>query len=200
LNLPKFISFTGLDERTDLERANKLAQQYPIEWAILYGNPDNGPRYPATPLPILTRLRSYGTMLVPHQAVHFCGVKARNFPVDYDKYKRFGRIQVNAPCETDLEVILQHKSSDPFPLGPSNVCWLHDESGGHGQVPTKRPTVHKGLVGYAGGIGPDNVQQVLMELDIGPQAEFYIDMETKIRTNDWLNLDLCEEVCKLVYK
>jgi len=33
--LPEFITFTGLDDKTDLKHADYLAQIYPIEWGIL---------------------------------------------------------------------------------------------------------------------------------------------------------------------
>jgi phosphoribosylanthranilate isomerase len=51
-------------------------------------------------------------------------------------------------------------------------------------------------VGYAGGINPDNAAEVVSRI----QADrYWIDMETGVRTGDWLDLDKCEAVCRAVY-
>jgi hypothetical protein len=48
-----------------------------------------------------------------------------------------------------------------------------------------------GFSGYAGGIGPDNVAGILEDLcDRPDDREFWIDMETRIRTDDGLRIDL----------
>jgi phosphoribosylanthranilate isomerase len=52
-------------------------------------------------------------------------------------------------------------------------------------------------VGYAGGIGPDNVVDIIKRINAaGP---YWIDMESKIRTDNWLDLKLCRAVCEAVY-
>ena len=41
-------------------------------------------------------------------------------------------------------------------------------------------------LGFAGGIGPDNVLDVIR--DIGPRDPYWIDMESGVRTDDKLDL------------
>jgi len=77
--------------------------------------------------------------------------------------------------------------------------YLYDLSGGTGQSPSSWPK-HPGgktCVGYAGGIGPDNVLDVIKELDC--QGLYWLDMESKIRTDDILDLSKCRSVCEQVY-
>ncbi len=42
---PFLVTLTGVDARTDLGELVDLAGIYPVEFAVLLGNPDNGPRY-----------------------------------------------------------------------------------------------------------------------------------------------------------
>jgi len=54
------------------------------------------------------------------------------------------------------------------------------------------------LCGYAGGLGPDNLQEKLEVLSgIVGDAEIWIDMETKLRTKDEFDLKKCEQVLKI---
>lgn len=86
---------------------------------------------------------------------------------------------------------------------PRFTSYLLDASGGAGidtpiQVVTY-PGVH---IGYAGGIGPDNVEAKLRTLlEYDSQERFWIDMETHVRTitddGEWLDLDKVEEVLKI---
>ena len=39
---PEFITFTGIDDRTDLVLADFLANRYPIEWGILFSQTNKG--------------------------------------------------------------------------------------------------------------------------------------------------------------
>ena len=125
------------------------------------------------------------------------------------KEKAFSRIQVNSgkydidalvrfQKGVEKSVIMQSRGK-AFPKPLDGVSCLHDLSGGKGKVPPFRPVQAPlaPLVGYAGGIGPDNVIQVLSEIDA---HTFWIDMETKIRNDDdWLDLDKCESVCKQIW-
>ena len=106
------------------------------------------------------------------------------------------------------EFILQARDFDSFVvaachaattrqyLGKASVLW--DPSGGRGIRGAFSLLPGRGLVGaltagvsapvgYAGGIGPDNISEVLAQLsDRGP---CWIDMESNVRTNDRLDLD-----------
>jgi hypothetical protein len=54
-------------------------------------------------------------------------------------------------------------------------------------------------VGYAGGISPDNVEKKLRTLlEYDSDERFWIDMETRVRTEDeWLDLDKVERVLEI---
>jgi hypothetical protein len=105
-----------------------------------------------------------------------------------------------------LERLLEHSRLP-------NVAMLHDESKGTGvrcsswPVPTTTSTaLYK--MGYAGGIGPDNVTEVLQSIvcqDIvkdDDDAMFWIDMESSLRSTkndrDVFDLDKCYAVIDAV--
>ncbi len=75
-------------------------------------------------------------------------------------------------------------------MTPQTLHVLYDASGGHGTaLTTYLPPWTKDNVsyytGYAGGIGPDNVvHHALSILDLYPTQQFWLDMESAIRTND----------------
>ena len=53
---------------------------------------------------------------------------------------------------------------------------------------------------YAGGLSVDNVEKVIEDLLIVNNADFWIDMESSVRTNDWFDTKKCEEVLKICAK
>jgi hypothetical protein len=74
---------------------------------------------------------------------------------------------------------------------------LFDSSDGRGISPEKWPTPEgwSKEYGYAGGIGPDNVWQALYEIQKAiaqyvrdGYVPFWIDMETKVRSDDKFSL------------
>lgn len=107
---------------------------------------------------------------------------------------------------------------DPTFLLHHKVAPLFDASGGHGNLPREWPkpfmseydtTIH---CGYAGGLGPENIEEELVRIEkivgTGPGVcgEFgttdevivWIDMETKVRTGGNFDLKKCEVVLKAV--
>jgi phosphoribosylanthranilate isomerase len=69
---------------------------------------------------------------------------------------------------------------------------LLDASGGQGiDTPVEVAPAFSALkVGYAGGINPDNVAEKLTYLlEHVETGDFWIDMESGVRTNDWFDLD-----------
>lgn len=209
---PDFITFTGVDERTSIGEMADLAQQYPIEWGVLFSQTRQGAdnRYPDHDF--IERLLATEMRF----SAHLCGQYARfimdgreiSQPVRLDA---FSRIQVNHP-DPDPNRILKIKTQtgtiragvrrigqcnrEVFPQITA-VDWLFDKSGGTGVSPDFWPRHPGRRVGYAGGIGPDNVLAVLKA--IGATGPYWIDMETKVRTSDRFDLGLCREVCELVY-
>ena len=203
---PRWITFTGLDARTDMERAADLAMRYPVEWGVLFGGRLGKNRYPDERT--VQEIESWGCPM----SAHLCGPLAAEAnegtpPVDYAAYQR---IQVNRArgCYdySALEslsrlsgryVVAQHRT-EQFPAERSGIQWLQDTSGGKG-APARfwaTPENAQQLVGYAGGLHPENVATEVAKM---PAEYFWIDMETGVRTDDWLDLDKCEAVCRAVY-
>lgn len=89
---------------------------------------------------------------------------------------------------------------------PKNVSMLLDESKGTGVLASSWPSPPEEYeIGYAGGIGPDNISKVLEEvLDAGNGREIWIDMESSLRSKkndkDIFDLDKCFEVIEAVCK
>lgn len=107
----------------------------------------------------------------------------------------------------NLEFILQ-KNEETKPLWegiltagiPKNVSMLVDESKGTGVASTSWPTPPSNYeIGYAGGIGPSNIRQVLTEVQaVAGGRSIWIDMESSLRSikngKDVFDLDKCYEV------
>ena len=93
---------------------------------------------------------------------------------------------------------------------------LFDSSGGNGKSCTsyhepftfvkvdleKRTHIQNSMFcGYAGGLGPDNISEELDKiLDATGTNQFWIDMESRIRTDDHLDLNKVEKVLEIVSK
>ena len=218
------VTFTGVDERTDVKRLVRLQKKYPyVEFGVLlsYDWQENGNRFldPS----FLVNFKGKGLNL----SAHFCGQAAIDIAVGkkFNLEKLIGnnlmifrRCQLNLKADrlfTELrrlapipyidEVIVQMHTpelcqrflNDQRPLFAS---YLLDASCGCGidtpiQIITS-PGVH---IGYAGGIGSDNVADKLRTLLEYPSDEkFWIDMETRVRTcEDWFDLDKVEEVLEI---
>ncbi len=220
---PAFVTFTGIDEWTDLGRVRALSELYPTEWGILFSPRLQGesPRYPS---PSIVDRVTHALDLKVGLAAHLCGRHAaaivadgRCPDLDHLADHGFGRFQVNTddPAADPGNVaafagamggtgIMQCRGTGPhaFPW-EHRVAWLYDASGGRGVVPPSWPLPPAGgkLVGYAGGIGPDNVACAMQAIatNRSPAQPYWLDMETHIRTDDRLDLDKCEAVCRAVF-
>jgi hypothetical protein len=108
-------------------------------------------------------------------------------------------------ADYDAQVILQTRSKDDLPRSLvlaaefKHLHVLYDPSGGRGAVQDAGswPESFLGVyMGFAGGIGPDNVGDVLD--DIGDRPEpFWIDMESALRTDDRFDIDKCRKVLEI---
>ncbi len=160
---------------------------------------------------------------------HLCGQWAKDvikgkltFPYDCPGWaSKFQRIQINANGlyeqslyrflgalrSTDLEYILQIDEStrwvwrEAFEMKVLASPFF-DASGGTGKSPERWPkAVGRRYTGYAGGLGPDNLEKELDRIsEVAHDSPFWVDMETKIRAEDD-TLDLgkvreCLEIAK----
>lgn len=210
MHKPQFVTFTGFDNHTFIPGMIELSQRYPVEWGVLVTAHNTGkPRYP-WPCRI-DALRYAAEESGLQLSLHLCN----GFASDVNTLgalsvsgRGFSRIQVNAlwydmvnvtkmSVRAGLDVIVQHRDGQ-FPPLPDGIHALHDPSGGKGRLAKSRPPQRypEKLVGYAGGINPDNVQQVMSEIDA---TNYWLDMETGVRTNDWFDLDKCAAVCRAIW-
>jgi hypothetical protein len=116
-------------------------------------------------------------------------------------------IQKNDETEPLWQGMLNMDGNDQIPskcgpLGglPPNVSMLFDESKGTGVLATSWPTPPlQYQIGYAGGIGPNNIDHVLQQvLLVAKGRTVWIDMESRLRSNkndhDVFDLDKCYQV------
>ena len=82
----------------------------------------------------------------------------------------------------------------------TNVTMLVDPSGGNGIDSGLDIIATPYKTGYAGGINVDNVEEKLRTLfEMETVGDFWIDMESGVRTNDWFDIDKVRkvlEICK----
>jgi len=213
----KHITFTGIDDKTDIQDLIDIQREFPIvEFGVLtsYHWYENSNRYlnPA----FLSNLYAGNGKL--NLALHVCGSMAHDAADGYwnkvnyhifDTLGLFKRVQLNVANRTDnpyrlastpnrhTEVIIQQKGIHDIEMFEHsmwmNVSVLLDASGGQGiDTPIEvLPNAGKSFkVGYAGGINNSNVATKLSYLlQHGDVGEFWIDMESGVRTDDWFDTD-----------
>lgn len=222
-NKPKFITFTGVDEHTNIDEMVQLSREFPIEWGILFSPKHPSKRYPSH-LEVLGLFRMLRDVHGVNFAFHLCGVYARQALVgNWDEISTkflpnspmVRRAQINvgkiAPDfnyspligwgeRNHVTPILQCRS-EGFPQPPTaRIDYLYDCSGGNGIVASEWPVgTPNRLNGYAGGLNPDNVRQHVDSIaEVG--GDYWIDMETGVRDhNDTFSLEKCRAVCEAVY-
>ena len=208
MRLPAFVGFAGIDENTNLGKAIELAEKFPVAWGILISETNNTSRYPSMEFceEVIKNL--------PYTMVHFCGSISREINktgiVPEKLIPKSGAIQLNLRdeeyalknledvCEyTGLPVIRQSRDTDRFPELPESIHALFDPSGGRGISIDNYPISTKyHAVGYAGGFKPGNCHDFVQKC---ASVYYWIDMESGVRTNDWLDLDKCQAVCDEIY-
>lgn len=108
--------------------------------------------------------------------------------------KQFGHsiiLQQNKTKEKFMKVFFEQEF---FPV-PISV--LHDGSGGFGRVISNvSPPDDKYYTGYAGGINPGNVAEIVKMIDAvnTNNKRYYIDMESGVRVDNVFSLEKCKEV------
>lgn len=223
------VTITGIDERTDVKRLERLQEKYPfVEWGVLLSSHwnENGNRFPRPRF--LEKLQYHGLQL----SAHLCGQIAKDVlhcelgpmfeAIEYN-FDIFSRCQLNIrnpkqffydlrsmrPFDRIIEEVILQMPDVPtlesfiqFVGKPTpRVAYLIDGSGGCGiDTPIDvfaDPALH---IGYAGGINVDNVYDKLKTLlDYPSDSRFWIDMESGVRTDDWLDLDKVEEVLAICH-
>lgn len=214
IQTPAFIAFTGVDRDDLLPGLAALSSRYPIEWGVLI-DPDQENR-PLFPGPAARAALMAGPKL--RWAAHVCGAQARLIAHDQAAATvdigGFQRVQVNHGLEGStaanadnaaafgrrmgVRAMLQTKADFPR---DARLDWLFDVSFGTGVTPAAFPVIPDGgpFCGFSGGLGPATVCAALDAIAAPAGALYWIDMESQVRTDGWLDLTKCEAVCRAVY-
>ena len=212
------VTFTGVDNRTNVNDLVRLTQKYPfVEFGVLVSKGNTNKRivnrYPDTT--IFKKLKNKGLNL----SCHLCGSVARNIVKKDDwveffdllgkDYEIFNRFQLNVVGVKgfskdihfieDKNFIIQLKEDmslyNTYKDLP-NIVGFQDNSGGVGRFEDNWLDSDR-YFGYAGGLSIDNIESVIEDLYIVNSADFWVDMETSVRTNDWFDVSKCEQVLKV---
>ncbi|MBY0464784.1 MAG: hypothetical protein K2W33_07545 [Burkholderiales bacterium] len=219
-------TLTGVDERTDLRQVVQLSAEFPfVEWGFLYSPKRQGQpgRYP--PVEMMARCFQSLPSSVD-VAMHVCGDGVHRLleggSIERDLLamieSRGGRIQLNfnqlrSPADLNklaalmldqagTTFITQHNSANAdvwtylADRGANNHAVLFDASGGQGIPCLNWPAPLPVACGYAGGLGPDNIQaEILRIAAVADGRKIWIDMENKLRSTrdgcDWFDLAAC---------
>ena len=214
------VTITGADDQTSVSQLIEISMRFPfVEWGLLVDQSKQGePRYPSLSWRRyfqgeVEQARKAGIRV--RYATHLCNESARKFVATMqDEGMLASRIQVNLgteppPATVDVpyyaeEVIFQCSSEQLLPDYGRFVrerrferAILFDPSRGRGISPkTWPPPPPDCRVGYAGGITPTHVADVLSDLEAYDPA--WIDMESGVRTNNKLDLDLVVQALERV--
>jgi hypothetical protein len=200
------ITLTGVDESTDIERLIQMTTDHPfVEFGFLYTTtPEGRNRYPSFDwlAGVLPRLNG-------RAALHICGKQARiqlGISRLTELTRHTPRVQVNGILAVDEAEMLAtrsgvqtlisqhtHKNSPLLTVKATNHCILIDDSGGRGISPNIwNPPQTSKYVGFAGGLGPDNLAAELTKIQTIAGTGSWVDMEGKLRTHDFFDLDKAE--------
>lgn len=220
------VSFIGIDKKTDIDRLLRIAEKYPeVEFGFLCSssltNTDQNNRYPK--LVLLQKLKNKKVNL----SLHVCGKLARTVcqTGNFEEVKKFvgpyfdmfDRIQLNVVGSrfkeliTDTcgkQIIIQTNLSEPKSKATyeafreaniDNIVFLSDNSGGKGLAVDFDYFEGLDFQGFAGGLNPDNILERKEEIDILWEKDYWLDMESGVRTDNWFDLDKVEDICKKVF-
>jgi hypothetical protein len=219
-----WVSLTGAEDSVDPGALVDMSQEHPqAEWALLcLFEREGAGRNPtqAWRESFLDRIEGHG-----RSALHLCGKESfdrllRTGP--WDELGRYDRIQANINArsqafdkEQTMEIwtilstqtrglIIQlHDNVRPWAMEflerqrlGARVEVLFDESKGRGVAPDAWTACLDGLAcGYAGGLGPENVEQAMPLIAKAASAPgCWIDMETRLRSEGLFDLDKCRQV------
>ena len=219
---PARISFAGIDEHTninDLIKLTEYGEQHDItvEFGVLLSgrNGEEGNnRYPS--IDYMKELADKGLNLSLHLCGKHTGELMKHGTLEGVKellgrelFNSFQRIQVNvvgrktkAPFldVEGKEIIIQMNTNEKYSnsrlenyISGKNgkVVFLSDTSGGKGKSGSYQ-CYGTSWQGYAGGITPENVLDVIEEVNaISQGGEYWLDLESGCRENEWFSVDKC---------
>ena len=149
---------------------------------------------------------SYDTP-IDHDLIRFTGGCIKRIQLNGIKIDALKQPNLTAPFGVDF--IIQQNTTKPSIIDAlgrltGRFSILVDNSGGLGVESRFDPfKVQRNdclfRVGYAGGIGPDNVMRKLGEIALLRTNDWWIDMESRVRTDDWFDLDKVQSVLEQMF-
>lgn len=78
-----------------------------------------------------------------------------------------------------------------------NVVGFQDNSGGSGKYEGEWRAPLGDFFGYGGGISPENVIEAVRKInEVSASVDYWIDMESGVRTREKFDIKKCREVCE----
>lgn len=210
---PTFIAFTGVDSAETISAMQALSRHFPIEWGILVDDAKDD-RLFADPDVRARLLEASGV----RYAAHVCGEQAgliANSPADATiDLAGFQRLQVNhgfsGSTAEQVESCVRFGRSQAIrtmlqTLGAfpddARLDWLYDVSFGTGKTPESWPAMAAcgPFCGFSGGIDAHNAASVVQAIAAPQGSQYWIDMESGVRTDGRFDLAKCEAVCRAVF-
>ena len=206
------VTITGADDGVDPKHLAEMSAEYPfVEWGILFSRTRSGmARYPSAWWLIDQLCKNEDALKRMRLSAHLCGSLSRDtqagiLPVLDEVFQRYqlngydhlteelielslreDRIEFILQCRS--EETLQQVAHDAAKFGVGHASVLYDPSGGRGIEAFRWPLPPVGChLGYAGGIRPDTIVDVLKDIGI-VDSPFWVDMESGARTDDKFDL------------
>jgi hypothetical protein len=215
----KRVTITGADNSVDPRSLADLSKEFPfVEWGILFSRKQKGPRWPSRQwFEELAVVDQHSNQL--RLSLHLCGAVVREtlkgdfsgMLLEVPKVEMFQRVQLNThgqvhefnssfistASDMEPEFIFQFDevNNELFQQASGKgFSALFDLSHGAGVLPENWPYPLPGFkCGYAGGLGPDNLDQQLQKIEsLVGETPIWVDMETKVRTNDDQHFDVAK--------
>ena len=218
MSKPYIVTITGADDDVYPSALQGLSREFGfVEWGLLVSTSRQGTaRYPTAMWRDAMVGRAHLSNRQMFTSWHACGACSTATVSGADRWVRRQRMQINGYLPgkwralarlaslLNVEFILQCRSEADLPSVATDACRirgasvLYDPSAGSGRRPERWPETPTNVkVGFAGGIGPDNVLSVIEQ--IGTRgAPYWIDMETGVRTDDKFDLAKVRRVLEQV--
>lgn len=205
------ITLTGPDESTPVSKLVSLTEWPFVEIGLLCMDAPARERDD----PRIQWLQAAATALSGRCALHVCGHPARQALLrgDLDDVLlHTPRVQVNGKLTVDeaerlcgfvRTLITQHRPGNEAlldVLAPNHVL-LVDCSSGRGKLPCvwERPETGK-VVGFAGGLGADNLLDQMRLIRHVAVGDYWIDMQGRLRTERHFDASKAEGVVRLFHE
>jgi hypothetical protein len=220
----KRVTFTGPDDHTSIDEMLAISKEHPhVEWGILFPSKGGRSRFPSDAwvgklidASLRANVQLSGHLCEPWVAkilageMHMMafsgfsrfqlnthGVPMATQPHWYAPLVRMGYeiiLQLDGLMSEKLRADLGGRHSDVF-------SGLHDLSHGAGVLPTDWPRtldIDLKWVGFAGGLGPHNLAEQLPLIEqASGGADYWIDMETHVRTDGLFDLQKVRECLRI---